>query len=158
MRLVAGDDLSETYLPPGGLFAAAAPCVIGTLVGSCVAVTLWCPSARVGGMNHYLLPRQPNGEGSPRYGDTAMAMLLARLQTLGCDLADLEARVYGGATVLTTLPASAPLGEQNVLTAWRFLRTHRVRVVDEQTGGATARRVRLDVASGTVVVTNPGQR
>jgi chemotaxis protein CheD len=149
--------VSEAYLPPGGLYAAAAPCSIGTLVGSCVSVTLWSWRLQVGGMNHFLLPRRPGvGEGSARYGDVAMRMLLARIATFGIGHGELEARIFGGAAVLATTSASISLGEQNVVAAWSFLRAHQLRVVDEQVGGRAARRLRLDVATGVVGVTTIG--
>jgi len=147
----------EAYLPPGGLYAAGAPCMIGTLVGSCVSVTLWSRRG-IGGMNHFMLPRHPGrGEGSPRYGDTAMTMLLARVTVLGCRTDELEARIFGGAAVLATPCAGVALGEQNVLAAWTFLRRHQLRVVDEQVGGRTARRLHLDVGTGDVRVARIGE-
>ena len=145
--------MSDVYLVPGTLYAAAAPCVITTLVGSCVAVTMWSRTRRCGGMNHYLLPRQANGfENSPRYGETALAMLLARMECLGCRSNDIEARIFGGAAVLATLAAGNSLGERNVATAWRFARHHELHVVDEQAGGKAARRLMFDVATGAVDV------
>ncbi len=150
-------DPAEAYLPPGGLYAAPAPCAIGTLVGSCVSVTLWSRRRSIGGMNHFLLPRRPGrGEGSARYGDVAMMMLLARVATLGCTYQELEARIFGGAAVLATPSAGVSLGEHNVLAAWSFLRAHQLRVVDEQVGGRAARRLRLDVGTGDVRVASIG--
>jgi chemotaxis protein CheD len=144
-------DAGEAYLPPGGLHAALAPCAIGTLVGSCVAVTLWSARRAVGGMNHFLLPRRPrHGDGNARHGDVAMAMLLSRLTAFGCTTDELEARIFGGAAVLALSTPAASLGEQNTAAAWSFLRAHQLRVVDEQVGGRIARRLRLDVTSGRV--------
>ena len=149
--------LSNVYLPPGTLYAAAAPCTITTLVGSCVALTMWSPRLRVGGMNHYLIPRQARGiEQSPRYGETANAMLLARLGVLGCHADEIETRIFGGAAVLATVAAGVSLGEQNVVAAWRFARMHALRVVDEQAGGSVARRLVLDVETGAVDVMTLG--
>jgi chemotaxis protein CheD len=128
---------------------------MATLVGSCVAVTLWSRRSRVGGMNHYLLPRHHGQEGSPRYGDTAMEMLIACMQRHGCANGDLEAGIYGGATILA-VPSGGPLGDQNVQMAWRILRARGVRVLDEQVGGRVARRVTLDVASGEVRIATIG--
>jgi len=149
--------LNQVYLTPGSLYAATAPCVITTLVGSCVAVTMWSARLKVGGMNHYLLPRQANGtERSPRYGETALAMLLARMEVLGCIAAEIETRIYGGAAVLATLSAGISLGEQNVVAAWQFARARALHVVDEQAGGKVARRLMLDVQTGAVDVKTLG--
>jgi chemotaxis protein CheD len=145
--------LSNVYIVPGTLYAAASPCVITTLVGSCVAVTMWSARLRVGGMNHYLLPRQARGsEQSARYGETALAMLLARMHCLGCVTGDLDLRIFGGAAVLATLAAGNSLGEQNVAAAWQFVRAHSLHVVDEHAGGKVARRLVFDVATGAVDV------
>jgi chemotaxis protein CheD len=49
--------------------------VLSTLLGSCVAMCLHDPVARVGGMNHFLLPgtdREEDGASSLRYGAYAM--------------------------------------------------------------------------------------
>jgi len=151
--------LNSVYLVPGTLYAAGAPCVITTLVGSCVAVTMWSPRLRVGGMNHYLLPKQARGaERSARYGETALAMLLARMEVLGCKQGEIETRIVGGAAVLATLAAGSALGDQNIATAWRFARDHALRITDEQTGGKAARRVALDIATGRVEVKLLGER
>jgi len=149
-------EIPDVYLPPGGLYASAAPCLIGTLVGSCVALTLWSPRQQVGGMNHYLLPRAGRGvEKSTRFGDTAMAILLARIDVLSGG-EELEARIYGGASVIANPFSGTPLGEQNIAAAWAFVREHRLRVVDEQVGGRAARRITLDVETGDVSVTQVG--
>jgi hypothetical protein len=55
--------------------------VLSTVLGSCVAVCMWDPSARVGGMNHFLLPAAP-GQGDAkmlRYGAHAMEVLINEL-------------------------------------------------------------------------------
>ncbi len=149
--------LNNVYLAPGTLYVAPAPCVITTLVGSCVAVTMWSPRRKVGGMNHYLLPRQGRGEKSPRYGETALAMLLSRMEILGCHAGECETRIYGGAAVLATVSAGMSLGEQNVVAAWEWARSRSLRVFDEQAGGRVARRLVLDIETGGVDVTTLGR-
>jgi chemotaxis protein CheD len=56
------------FLYPAALFASSQPYVINTILGSCVAVCLWDPVYKVGGMAHYMLPLW-NGEGlaSPKW-------------------------------------------------------------------------------------------
>jgi len=143
---------SAVWLPPGLIHAAPAPCTITTLLGSCVAVCLWSAVPRVGGMNHFLLPRAAQREGSPRYGDTAMALLLSRMSVLGGS--DLVARIYGGAAVAGL--GTMRLGEQNVELARRWLHDQRIPVIDEDVFGLAARRIVLDVASGDVAISEVG--
>jgi len=145
----------DVYLAPGALYAGQAPCVIGTLLGSCVGVSLWTARLRVGGLNHYLLPHQlGRTEASPRFGDNAMAQLLARVEALGAHTDEVEAGVFGGAVLLAT--SSNRLGADNAAAAWRFLRARGIRVVAEDTGGSQARRIRFDLATGQVDVTKIG--
>jgi chemotaxis protein CheD len=146
----------DVYLPPGLLHAGAAPCVIRTVLGSCVAVCLWAPRLSVGGMNHYMLPRGAEPEASPRFGETALVLLLARLHALGARTSELEARVYGGARVVPALKTVAHLGEDNVVVARRWLGLEHIPIVDEDVLGATARRVLFDVATGHAHVTRLG--
>ena len=56
-------------LMPGELWSGRGAASVRTLLGSCVALTLWHPRLRVGGMCHYLLPRRQRKAGvvlSPR--------------------------------------------------------------------------------------------
>jgi chemotaxis protein CheD len=148
--------VADVYLPPGIFFAGEAPCTISTVLGSCVAVCMWSPRLRVGGMNHFLLPSRPEtGESSPRYGDTAMELLAARVRVLGGGR-DVVARIYGGAAVFARLSAHMSLGAQNVEAARRWLQRASIPVVDESVGGETARRVQMDVGTGEVLVTSVG--
>jgi len=48
----------------GDVAASRLPIVLGTLLGSCVAVCLYDPVLRAGGMNHILLPSCQMGEKS----------------------------------------------------------------------------------------------
>jgi chemotaxis protein CheD len=147
--------IEQVYLPPGLLHAAIAPCVITTVLGSCVSVCLWDRRRQAGGMNHYLLPKAPApGERSPRHGDTALDLLLARLETLGSSLDDLDARVYGGASMLGK---GLTLAEENVATAYRWLYARAVPVVDEDVLGTSPRRVHFDVGTGIAILKKVGE-
>jgi len=139
--------MSDVYLAPGLLHAAMAPCVITTVLGSCVSVCLWDRARKTGGMNHFLLPRAPSRERSTRHGDTAMELLLARMEVLGSAIDDLDARVYGGAT---TYGRGNHLAEENVAMAFRWLFARAVPVIEEDVLGNTPRRIHFDIASGTV--------
>ena len=69
----------RVYLAPGRLYVSSADAQVTTILGSCVAVCLWDPQARVGGVNHFLLPS--GRPASPRFGDAAMAELIDLLAT-----------------------------------------------------------------------------
>lgn len=54
----------EVILQPGELFFGKEDVVVKTLLGSCIAITLWHPEQKQGGMCHYMLPTR----GNPRPG------------------------------------------------------------------------------------------
>src|SRR5687768_14121384 len=56
------------YVVAGELVASKRPLELRTVLGSCVSACLFDPTARIGGMNHFLLP-EANGEPpTARYG------------------------------------------------------------------------------------------
>jgi len=99
---------SAVYLHPGQMHVATGPCAIKTLLGSCVAVCIWEPDARVGGAVHYLLPRGRHGRHETgRYGTLAIPALVQAVCALGGQPGALHAKIFGGARVLAGLgPAS----------------------------------------------------
>src|SRR4051812_48460182 len=82
----ASDGAHErAYLHAGQVVVSARPCVITTIVGSCVAVYLFDPVRRAGGGNHYVLPVAGGlRHASPRFGDVAIAELITGMLSLGC--------------------------------------------------------------------------
>lgn len=120
--------------------------VLTTILGSCVATCMYDPIARVGGMNHFLLPgdRAANGE-SMKYGVNAMELLINGLLQRGAARPRLEAKLFGGGQVINNI---SDIGAQNAEFAQRFLRTEGIRVVGASLGGDRARRVRYWPTSG----------
>jgi len=143
----------RVYLHPGQLAVAGAPCTLTTILGSCVGVCLYDPVARVGGLNHFLLPRAPAGGGSPRYGDVAMRRLIDGLSRLGGEPARLTATVVGGACVLDAYRDTTPsLGGANVAAALEALAGAGIRVAAQHVGGHRGRRVLFTTQDGNVLV------
>ncbi len=111
-----------------------------TILGSCVATCIWDPLARVGGMNHFLLP---GGEGcgdSMRYGVNSMELLINGLLQNGAARSRLQAKLFGGAHVIKSLN---DVGAQNAEFATRFLTDEGITCVAKSLGGNRARRVRF---------------
>jgi chemotaxis protein CheD len=141
------------YLPPGQIVASAAPSVITTIVGSCVAVCLTDPEAGVGGINHYLLPERIGTESSLRYGVVAIPRLIERVLALGAAKDRLEAKVFGGASVVGALTRRGDhLGAKNARLAFELLRAQAIRVVAHDVGGDRGRKVVFHSDDGTAWV------
>jgi len=139
------------YLYPGELIASHEPCTLNTVVGSCVAVFLWDARRRLGGMNHYLLPRDPRPDApSPRFGDTAIRLLI---EALGGDPAALVAKVFGGAHVLGNAgPDGNHLGRQNADLAFECLQKLHIPILANDVGGTRGRRIVANTGDGSAWV------
>ncbi|HWZ27142.1 MAG TPA: chemotaxis protein CheD [Gemmatimonadales bacterium] len=146
------DDV-RVFVHPGKLAASAAPCRITTILGSCIAVSLHDPTAGVGGINHFLLPRAPHGEQSARFGDQALPQLLDAVERLGARRAHLVAKVVGGACVLDVFRDKLThLGNQNASMAFEALHDLKLPVLMAETGGRKARHVTFYPHTGDLVV------
>ena len=71
----------DIFLQPGEWYFGGRDTRIRTLLGSCIAITLWHPRLQVGGMCHFLLPSRsslhpPATPLDGRYGDEAVAALV----------------------------------------------------------------------------------
>ncbi len=142
----------DRFLEPGELIASATPLAVKTILGSCIAVCLWDPVAKVGGVNHYLLPHpcRPEDSGN-RFGVMAIPALLEEITALGGVPSRLVASVIGGGCPMGALH-SAFVGRQNRDLAIEVLRRLRLRVIREDTGGHHGRKVLFNTGSGNLII------
>jgi chemotaxis protein CheD len=113
--------------------------MLTTILGSCVAACIRDPVARVGGMNHFLLPGEIGAEGV-RYGVNAMELLVNGLLQRGARRDRLQATIFGGANVVRGL---SDIGAQNAEFAERFFRQESIAFTGGSTGGERARRIQF---------------
>ncbi|MCW8918793.1 MAG: chemotaxis protein CheD [Gammaproteobacteria bacterium] len=151
----------DLFLLPGGLHVGGAEVRVHTLLGSCVAVTLWSRRHRLGGICHYLLPsHELSGRGAQplvdhppgHYGTQALAWLLEQLGQRGVIAAELEAKIIGGGALFEQPGAGGGVGMQNSALARHFLYTAGVVVVAEDVGRRGYRRLVFDMGDGAVWV------
>ena len=141
----------QVSLMQGDIHFTADPKVLVTVLGSCVAVCLWDKLRGIGGMNHFVLPNDRNGEKSTRYGDVAIDELEAGLMRLGCRISDLQAKVFGGAAVLP-FGGGQTVGQNNVQLALDRLRRDHIRITAQRTGGTLGQQIRFHTRTGEAFV------
>ena len=143
----------RVYLYPGQFTVASVPCTVTTILGSCVAVSLYDPVARTGGLNHHLLPRAPEANPSLRFGDVAVAQLIAAVLQAGAVRQRLQAKIVGGACVLDAYrDRPNHVGRQNVRVALEMLCQAAIPVVMMDVEGSRGRRVVFNPHTGDLVV------
>ncbi|HEY9069621.1 MAG TPA: chemotaxis protein CheD [Candidatus Ozemobacteraceae bacterium] len=139
----------------GQLFACREAAVIYTLLGSCVSACLFDPVARVSGMNHILLPGQPDFatfNDSARYGVNAMEVLINEMTKLGAMRSRLTAKVFGGGQMLATLLPGKRPGMKNVEFVLEYLQMENIRVLSQDVGGPWARVLKFHTNTFEVYV------
>jgi len=142
----------DLFLAPGQLTVQTRALKIKTIVGSCVAVCLYDPQARIGGLNHYLLARPgPSDPADTRFGTCAMEQLVARMRQAGARLPRLQAAVVGGGHPID-LEHADRIGAENVAVALAVLNAHHIRVVRQETGGDHGRKLLFDTGTGELLV------
>ncbi len=139
----------------GGLHASREPTVIDTLLGSCVAVCLYDSVARLGGMNHILLPGRADlkhFDNVARYAINAMELLINRVMTLGGERSRLVAKVFGGAHILAAISAENGMGARNSEFVLEFLKMETISIVSRDLGGHDTRKIYFHTDSGEVLL------
>jgi len=131
-------------------------------LGSCIAVAIWDPISRVAGLLHFMLPdsavdRSGNGRDHPyRYADTGTPMLFREAYQRGAEKKRLVVRLAGGASVVDD-HGVFNIGKRNYAALRKILWKAGVLVHGEEVGGTISRTVRLDSASGRMMIRPPGE-
>ena len=146
--------LPSIYVHPGQVAVSDQPGVITTILGSCVAVCLCDPVARIGGMNHYLLPGSSAAtEPAARYGIAAIRELYESMVRRGALAGRMHAQIFGGAAVLAAFNSDANhLGARNVSLARTMLADYGVRVLSEDVLGERGRKLVFSPRDGATQV------
>ena len=126
--------------------------VLTTILGSCIACCLYDPRAKLGGMNHFLLPLPPQAGpadlgAAQRYGLYAMELLVNEMLKAGAHRSFMRARLFGGANLHSGMRS---IGLENANFAVRFLADDGIELASSDTGGNSARRLDFQPTTGRI--------
>lgn len=118
---------------------------LATLLGSCVAVCLFDPALKVGGINHFMLPdmgRSKHGDvDSLLSGNFAMEALLNALLAKGAKKVRLQAKAFGGGTIIDTDGGSLSIGMRNANFAREWLAREGIPLLSSDFLGPWSRKI-----------------
>jgi len=144
--------LARTIHP--GAWAIEPERPLATLLGSCVAVCLYDPVSRIGGLNHFMLPnirRSSNDDvDSLLSGSYAMEALLNALLQRGAKKVRLQAKAFGGGTIINTAGPSMSIGLRNSEFTKEWLDREGIRLLASDFMGPWSRKVLFLPGSGDV--------
>lgn len=153
----------DVFLHPGELRFGAAEDRMRTLLGSCLAIVMWHPAERCGGMAHCLLPTRPGlrrrGSFDPRFVDEALPLLFAQAVQRDTDPNAYLIKLFGGSSMMAPLAAGPrdPIGQLNARSAAFHLSTLKLAVAAQDLGGDRHRMLDFDLSSGDVWVRSGDQ-
>lgn len=140
--------------------------LIASGIGSCLIITIYDPKHQIGALAHTMLharrllfevrsseeERRKTNPGLPdtEYADTAIDEMLKRMEILGAERKNMEAKLVGGANMFPAF--GSDIGKENVSYTKKKLEEEGVVIVGECVGGSQGRSVEFSVATGIITV------
>jgi chemotaxis protein CheD len=138
-------------------------------LGSCVAVAMFDPLKKIGGLAHVMLPesrgKETGAKASGKFADTAVPRLVEELVKDGARKNSLRCKIVGGAQMFeipgaqrkeSALACGPPahIGARNIEAVKRQLEELKIPLVGEDTGGNYGRTVKFNSSNGEVEVSS----
>lgn len=132
--------------------------IITYALGSCIAVVVYDPQARVGGMLHFMLAESSIDQRKARdnpamFADTGIPLLFKSCYRIGAEKRRMIVKIAGGASILDDAEFFR-IGQKNVTAVRKIFWKNNVLITSEDTGKNYNRTVELHMSDGRVVVRN----
>ena len=146
---------------PGEFYMTTGNVAIATTLGSCISACVWDDRAKIGGMNHFMLPltnkeihevnwgQRENTSDATRYGNFAMEHLINTILKNGGRRVNLRAKLFGGGKVLNQM---SDVGKKNADFALEYLASEDIVIVNSDIGDVYPRKVLFEPFSGRAFV------
>ncbi len=137
--------------------------VLTTLgLGSCIGLTFYDPTSKIGGLVHYMLPdstKLKNNSNIAKFGDTGIRELYNQVIAMGASRYRLVAKIAGGAKMfeVSGLSGIGNVGDRNAEAAKKILKELGVKLIAEDTGLNYGRTVELHCDTGEFYVKSVGK-
>ncbi|MDR2861702.1 MAG: chemotaxis protein CheD [Syntrophobacterales bacterium] len=143
--------LSDYFLAPGYVYMSKDSALISTVVGSCVAVSLWDCRKEQGAMANFLYPViKDKSQAVVLYGNVAISCMINLFVGEGSKPEDLTAQVFGGA--VNPLGGCEEIGLENVRIAKKLLRSKHIPILSEDVGGTMGRKIVYNTLCNEAIV------
>lgn len=125
-----------------------------TVLGSCVAMTAWHPTLKVGGMCHYLLANEPSHKhpdsrsNDCRYAVHALAEMKKAMQAFA-NVGEYKLGIFGGGDMFA-YSAPTSIGHDNIAFARQWLRREKLQPTQTDVGGRISRSLMLVMSTGEI--------
>lgn len=157
---VSDNSLQTYYLHPGELFFTREPCLISTVLGSCVAVAMFHARLRAAAICHVMLADPPcralaeDVASAPyRYASFAIPEMAARFRRAGARPCEIHTQVFGGSDLARAGGPSLPMfciGAANVRRTRALLDELGISTSHEDVATSESRKIIFNTRTGAV--------
>ena len=172
-EILKKNDYPSVYLKASELCVCRKPTVVKTVLGSCVAVTMFCARRKIGMMCHAMMPhpgiRDSEDSHDPaiqfKYVSRVIPEMVRRMSSYGIKQNEIEVKLFGGAgmKIFSALSAgssfatpcsngSFAIGKSNVKIAKQLIETKNLRLIAEDVGGSLGRKIIFHSDTGRVLL------
>ena len=154
--------LPVIYLKAGEIHFSGQPASVYTVLGSCLAVTMFHRRLGIGAICHGLLPecreKERCGGDCPepgKYVDCAIQWMTKRFKQQGVSLHEIEIKVFGGADTFSAGPGGKggiSIGKRNAVMAMQELEKEGLKILALDVGGAAGRKLFFNTQTGEVLL------
>ena len=129
-----------------------------TILGSCVAITIWHSQSKTAGMCHYLLAQEAKNTKAThviqkyRYGEDALDYLLKKM-ALMYPLDEYKLALFGGSNMYPSL-TSPSIGEANIVFAQNWAKKNKLLFNQQDILGNHGRSISLNLTTGNITLIN----
>jgi chemotaxis protein CheD len=145
----------QITLKAGEFYFGGNSASIYTLLGSCVAITMWHPLKLIGGMCHFLLPLRGENErlSYGHFADDALQLFMKNIKLTYTRPEEYDVKIIGGGNMLSHLQdpkTNKQIGQINVAASINMLANNGFNIKKIDTGGCKYRKVTLQLDNGDV--------
>ena len=170
---MSAPELPQIHLKPGELLVTREPCIVVTVLGSCLAVTMFNARLQLAAICHAMLPQprrsstsggfdtspaigQRNDPEQPpfKYLSEVIPVMVAKFAAAGLNPGEVDVKIFGGGNVISPnqgMPSSRWLGNVNVETARSLLEQARFQIKASNVGGRRGRKILFNTQTGEVL-------
>ncbi|MBN2526220.1 MAG: chemotaxis protein CheD [Deltaproteobacteria bacterium] len=130
--------------------------IVTYALGSCIAVIVYDPMQRCGGMIHYMLPLSTKSPEKAAwkpamFADSGIPILFEKMYAQGCKKENIIVKVAGGGQLYDD-KGTFNIGKRNYTVMRKMFWKNNIIIAAEDVGGAKSRTAKLRIADGRVTI------
>lgn len=157
------NNIKHIHLKPGELCVCHQPAQVTTILGSCVAATMYSPKLGIGVICHAMQPfcrhetSRCHAECREKYKYVTCVLfeMINRLKRLSVTVGELEVKLFGGAVMIgnnTPEHRQKSIGQQNIEAALGVFEENDIHLKIAEVGGEYGRKIIFNSRTGEVLL------